>query len=312
MKKLLILLLAVLLLAGCAETYDGPTETEYVLTEMTRVQYWTDGTVFTARRTGYTYDIYGNLAQEMEYGVNDPILEIVYTYDDRGNRIEAERYNPSGWFQKRIGRTEYTYDEQDRLIREVREDLGEIYEFSYTYDDEANTLTTGSPDGVLVEYFDENGFVVRREYTAETESWWNEYTWRPDGQPLTERGTDGTGAEYELRWDYDDAGRLAEMRRWEAGELNYHYQYEYDEQGRQVRLVELLDGGKAELSRREYNDVQRSMTVYSRGEKSHTIFYDADGREIERLEYDSDDGSVGMRTTWTYTAIQVPEKEETP
>lgn len=311
MKKIAAFFLCILLLAGCAQSYDGPTETEYVLTETALVQYWTDGRVFTFHRTGYTYDIHGNLAQEIEYGVDDPILKTVYTYDDRGNRIEAQRYNPSGWFSKPVGRTEYTYDEQDRLIREVREDLGEISEFSYTYDDEANTLTTRSPDGVLVEYYDENGFVVHREYTGELENWWAAYTRRPDGEPLTQRGSDSTGAEYELRWDYDDQGRLAEMRRWEAGELNYHYQYEYDNQGRQVRTIEVLDGGKAELTRREYNDIQRSMTIYNRGEKSHTIFYDADGREIERLEY-ADDGTVGMRTTWTYTAIQVPAKEETP
>ena len=63
MKKLFSLLLAVLLLGGCAATYDGPTEavprlTEYSVTHYLNYPGW-DEEHYT-NRTIYAYDIYGN------------------------------------------------------------------------------------------------------------------------------------------------------------------------------------------------------------------------------------------------------------
>ena len=70
MKKLLSLLLCILLLCGCAATYDGPTKTVPRLTEYTVDHYYaffdTEEHHYT-NRTVYAYDIYGNRVREMEY-----------------------------------------------------------------------------------------------------------------------------------------------------------------------------------------------------------------------------------------------------
>ena len=70
MKKLLSIILCILLLSGCAATYDGPTESKYVLTEYTVTHYyaffdWAEE-VYTSREV-YAYDIYGNRVRTMGY-----------------------------------------------------------------------------------------------------------------------------------------------------------------------------------------------------------------------------------------------------
>ena len=74
MKKLLSLLLCILLLSGCAATYDGPTRTVPQLTEYTVDHYyafgWTEE-VHYQDRTVFAYDIYGNRVRSMAYRDNE-------------------------------------------------------------------------------------------------------------------------------------------------------------------------------------------------------------------------------------------------
>ena len=149
MKKLICLMLAVLLLAGCAATYDGPTQTVPRLTEYTVDHYYaffdTEEVHYT-NRTVYAYDIYGNRVREMEY--RDDELQSVTNrkYDDRGNEISRSDWDHSGWLPRYEGRTERTYDEQNRQTSYIhydfwgRQDSGSWY----TYDDEARTRTSSS------------------------------------------------------------------------------------------------------------------------------------------------------------------------
>ena len=69
MKKLISLLLCLLLLTGCAETYDGPTESKAVLSSIQTTYYDPTGGDSQYSRTDYAYDIYGNQVMELEYGI---------------------------------------------------------------------------------------------------------------------------------------------------------------------------------------------------------------------------------------------------
>ena len=93
MKKLIALVLCILLLAGCAKTYDGPTKTVPRLTEYTVDHYYSffdwEEQHYTSR-TVYAYDIYGNRVREMEYRDD---CTIQYNYD--GTKI-VTTYNADG------------------------------------------------------------------------------------------------------------------------------------------------------------------------------------------------------------------------
>ena len=95
MKKLLSILLGILLLSGCAATYDGPTRTVPQLTEYTVSHYyafWGNEEVHYRDRTVYAYDIYGNRVREMEYRDNELQIVTNLKYDDRATAFPG----PSG------------------------------------------------------------------------------------------------------------------------------------------------------------------------------------------------------------------------
>ena len=70
MKKLIALTLCILLLAGCAPvTYDGPTVEKAVISEFIREHHQFPSGHVDTERIIYAYDIYGNLAQTIEYRI---------------------------------------------------------------------------------------------------------------------------------------------------------------------------------------------------------------------------------------------------
>lgn len=311
MKKLIAIFLCVLLLTGCAQTYEGPTETVYVLSETTKE--YTDFNYGRHERVVYAYDIYGRVAQTMEYRDGEENNKTVYTYDDRGNLLREEYYSLTGWFPKRHQQTFYTYDEQDRLTSMIYEFGGKKEtEHRYAYDDEENSRTTFYFDSVTVETFDENGDLVRKESRYSDGYELAEYTLRPDGQPMTVRYIEADGRDYTCHFEYDDHGERIARTVEENGVLveDYRYRYEYDDQGRKLRMLELTGGTEIEMTRWEYDDLNRTLTVWHRGEKDTTIRYDDAGREIERISYDSKTGEAALIYTYTYRPIQVPATGE--
>ena len=314
MKKLIALFLCILLLTGCARTYEGPTETVWVLGESTKeYMAFTYGRL---ERVVYAYDIYGRVAQTMEFRDGEKENKTVYTYDDHGNLLREEYYSLGGWFPKRTQQTFYTYDERDRVTSMVYEFMGENeFEHRYTYDDETGTRTTTYINAVLMETFDEHGNLLRKEsIDGDGLRYVQEYTLREDGKILTERIIETDGRTYTHHFEHDEQGECIAMTTEENGVFTevYRYRCEYDEQGRKVRTVELIDGAEFEVSRREYDDSNHSVTIYLRGEKSDTVRYDGNGREVERFIYDSKTGEVSLHYTYTYRTIQVPAEKEEP
>lgn len=283
MKKLLPLLLCVLLLAGCATTYDGPTEMRSVLSEMESYYFDEkngDASVFS--RTEFAYDIYGNRALWIDYVDDEAVSRTVSKYDEAGRLIKRTDYDLGGWFPRRVSATSYTYDDQGRMTSSVHDD-GTI---TYTYDDQAHTLTTTLSDGTyMVQYQNEQGWAVRAEaFFANGDTSSEEFDRREDGQPLA-------------------------VRYYENGVLETVTEYTYDDQGRVLTMSETTGGETKTVLRYEYGDDYETM-YHADGSHTYTGYHE-DGTVQSRMDVDKN-GIVTSQIIYRYTEIRVPAdgKEE--
>lgn len=287
MKKLIALVLCILLLAGCAKTYDGPTKTVPRLTEYTVDHYYSffdwEEQHYTSR-TVYAYDIYGNRVREMEY--RDDELQSVTNrkYDDRGNEISRSDWDHSGWLPKYEGRTEQTYDGQNRQTSCIHYDFwGQQDSASfYTYDDEARTRTWKNDSGdTQTTWFDENGNEIRQ-----------------------------VSGEYETVYHYDDRGNRTGWDSYQNGQPFDRYEARYDDLDRQV-WGGRYDANGTLTSQTEYvYDDEQGMKTYHKKDGGRRVeYYHGDGRPHMIEDYDAD-GKLTMRQRYYYRDIQVPAKEE--
>ena len=289
MKKLISLLLCLLLLTGCAETYDGPTETKYALTEYTVTHYysffdWAEESY--TSRTVYAYDIYGNRVRSMEY--RDGELESVSNmkYDDRGNLISEKDWDHTKWIPLPDGGRTFTYDDQNRLLTTVY--YGgwgkETSRSTYTYDDEARIRTWSNDSGdVQTTWMDENGRELRQ-----------------------------TLDKYETVYEYDENGNLTGSYSYENGALIERYEARYDDQNRQTWGGRYdADGQLKTQTNWEYDEHSHTVTTTRPDGNVRIEYYHADGR-LYMIEDYSEDGTISMLQQYYYQEIQVPAKEATP
>lgn len=289
MKKILSLLLALLLLSGCAATYDGPTKGEYVLVENSRTSYFDDRISYT-QRTTYAYDIHGNIVEEKRYWGGELDTVSSYRYDDWGNRISERHWDHSGLIPLPKSSSKTTYDDQNRILTAIYYNAWgqENYRLTYTYDDEANSYTcadsTGTPN---IYYLNENGKIVRLLQES-------------------------LGLHYERIYEYDDRGNHIRTTTYEEGKPYSRFERHFDDQNRQIWEGDYDAAGNLEREiSYEYDDVAHTMTIHhSWG--THYSYYDPDGRIYLTEEYDLD-GSLSDVIQYTYQQIQVPaEGVETP
>lgn len=259
MKKLFPLLLCILLLTACAKPYFGPT-VEKTVPVLITMEYGSFGD-YGGKQTVCTYDSYGNLAQTLIYQDSEYVFKTVYTYDEQGNLVKEVTWNMGNWFDlesyyhefpHRTYRYEYTYDDQNRLVFEAGEQYGDHFEYSYIYDDEAQTQTTLY-----------NGEVL----------WTTTYD---------ELSRDGIS--YPLN-EYDDLGRPL----------------------RSGYGTESQPDWKAEW---KYLDDNGSYDYYYYGYLDSTHILDAQGNEIERIEYTSRGEEIRSRVTTVYETIRVRADQE--
>ena len=231
MKKLFPLLLCILLLTACAIPYHGPT-VEITVPVLRTVEHGSYGE-YSGEQTVYTYDSYGNLAQMLTYHEYQYVYKTIYTYNEQGNLVKEVTWNMGNWFDlesypefhHRTHRTEYTYDDQNRLVSEAGESYGDHFEYSYIYDDEAQTQTTLY-----------NGEVLWT--TSYGESPW-------DSQPYTLIEYDDLGRP--LRKGYGTESYPDWKERWEYLDENGSYHYYYygsldsthilDSQGNEIECI---------------------------------------------------------------------------
>ena len=289
MKKLISLLLAALLLVGCAATYNGPTESTSVLSCIRTTYYGPDGEGSQYSRTDYAYDIYGNQVMEVEYRIRtedeteEPYLKTLRAFDENGNITRQRQYDVSGLFPKKLVDIRYEYDEKGRMTAHL-DQMEEQYSWTAVYDDEAKTMTCTYPHAVSVSFFDEHGRTIRQETVFEN------------------------GETSGILYEFDARGNRLSARYDETGGTTLHA-YTYDDQGRVLTMSETTDSGTRELIRYEYLD---DCTIQHNHDGSTIVTdYHADGSIRHQYFTDSAD-RITKDYMYEYTQIQVPAKEVTP
>lgn len=139
----------------------------------------------------YSYDSMGRLYMEEDYR-DDTGYELDFAYDRFGNRESLFAYNVDydDWYE-----IAYTYDLNNRLIREDREDFIDspghttgVTATTYTYDGNGSQLTKTTVDGAETRTY--NGFGQLEGITGPSGS--ASFAYRPDG--LRYRKTTGSGS----------------------------------------------------------------------------------------------------------------------
>lgn len=277
MKKLLAIVLCLLLLAGCASTYDGPTELRSVLDSREETYMDGNGNVYQTVWTEYSYDIYGNVAQTVESSNDEPTERTVYRYYEDGSQKSVTTYDLTGWFPWPTLHASYTYDEQGRQTKLVQWEGLEKWEQVTTYDDENNIVTTVFDGGVTIRYPDEN----RTETTYDS--------------GVTER------MESEYR------GQTHITRYYRDGELYAEYENTYDEQGRYLAWYEVTGGQRELIWRNEYGE-DYEICYYESIGSIITTGYNEDGT-IKAIVETDENGNITRRVIYRYTEIRIPAEE---
>ncbi len=223
MKKWTIFLLC-LFLAGCARTYDGPTEQKRVLLCSEAAYVYGDSREVYSR-TEYSYDALGNLASyhREQY---DHVDAGYYEYDALGREVRRTIVEYK-WFLPILDhRTVTAYDPQGNVLTEDIYSLWKHTRHEYTYNehgDNTGVHTTGESSTIHPKerVYDGSGNISR-------------VIWPSGG---------------ENRYFYDSEGRNIRREDWAGGGLRSSTEIRYDAEG---RVVQEITGG--DVTRWEYDD----------------------------------------------------------
>ena len=288
MKKLLSLLLCILLLAGCAPAaYDGPTESAWVITQSNSTMFdHYSGRSSTRLRTD-SYDSYGNLVCSMYYSDGERTAEHRFSYDDRGNCTRETNWDHTGLLSRPIARTDYTYDGQNRVLTiTYRNGFGfKTGGDTYTYDDEANTVTWVGSSDTQTKYLNENGDPIRIVTLSHA-----------------------AGMEMETLYEYDELGRNVKTIHYQDGVLASTVLTSYDDQGRMVKNISYDANGTAIYGSTVVYEENTVTTMDLEGNRSVETLR-PDGL-VEKMENYDPDGNLISRMEYTYQEIQIRAKEE--
>ncbi len=278
MKRCLLLALCLLLLTGCAQSYDGPMEEKRVLLREEHASFSGDTRRIT-HTSEYQYDLYGN---QVLIGVGNSSVKI--TYDDQGRQIRCT----NGSIPFFSTRQSYTYDDQGRLLTETYRPVRFWYGYTYTYqyEERKQTMTLTNWLGMV-------------RYTEET-------YYDAAGNTLRQ-----VLNEWEYHYTYDDQGHMLTARSYWNGEPETLNEYTYDDQGRLIQDVctTLSRASATEITRVEYDDVQGTVTTTT-GTDRTVEYYNEFGERYRISTYKDDE--LTLETLFHYGTIQVAAKEETP
>ena len=288
MKKLLALILSILLLTGCAPAvYDGPTQSAWVITEQ-RITHYDRYTGKTRTNTQLnSSDVFGKLIRQMFYADDELTSQIDLTYDDRGNCTRKVTRNHFWLFAYPISRTDYTYDEQDRLLTTTyRNGFGfKTGSDTYSYDDEMGTVSWVGTYDSQTKYLNENGDILRVvTYSNPTDS------------------------QMESIYEYDALGRNTKILQYIDGEPAYTTERRFDDQDRIIRST-MYDSSGTVLTDFTFEYTENTVTTLDRDGSKGVKTLRPDGQPEKNESYDPE-GNLLTRTDYTYTEILIPAKEE--
>ncbi len=200
----------------------------------------------------YTYDKNGFIIKDIETTDNQKnygkiiVNTIEYTNDEKGRVIKSVSTDEDG----RTYTKEFTYDSEDRKLKETRtEEYGEYsrtyYIDEYTYDELGNILTYyhkyyESEDTYNYTYvYDNNGNVLEKKRDGVTII---KYIYDANGNQIkTENYTDGSVGEW-TEYTYDEKDRMVKAVKYDAGDAVVAVkEWLFDEEGNLIK--ETVDKG---------------------------------------------------------------------
>ncbi len=275
----------------------------------------------------YTYDEKGRVLSQSTYvdGSENPDEIVKYTYDENGNLVLEEKTNNS--YDYTTGELSTTYTEY--TAREYDENGNVTYSEEYyidegkkeiivceenTYDENGNLIHEkwyNTEDNYYDTEFvyDENGFLVKeiekRSYGVNV----TEYTVNEKGDALTTKITfnyDGKEngsvitSEFETVYEYDEEGRQTKVVNTYSNDTSTSKEYVYNEQGDIIKQTEIDIEGKVNDSRFEYEYFENGKV------RKETNILNRFGKSSMRSEYDEHGNAVREYTdenerTYEYT-----------
>jgi len=249
-------------------------------------------------------------------------LTTTYTYDDRGNLLNATGISPF-YTTEQI----YTYDENDQVLTYIQRD-NKKYDptniaITYTYDAQGNLLTETTTDADYayqqIYTYDAQGNILTETTTVAGCIYQHIYTYDAQGNILTDirkttQECDGvveTTVSEAYTYTYDASGNQL-TKRYEAqeyaGESNYTVTCTYDSHGNVLTYTKSYDDGNLYVERSTYddrgNEIQFVMEEDWNGEHTHSIrtsTYDDRGNHLSSVEEATDsDGTTRLERRWTY------------
>ena len=155
------------------------------------------------------YDKNGNIIEE-KLGINSDLIKYTYQYDERGNKIEKNRFTPDGKLNMKYI---YEYDNEGKLVEfsDLFPDGKLANKYTYKYDERSN----------LIEYTDYLGASLDER---------DVYKYDTNGNEIETIYFDSKGS-LKCKWEksYDKKGNLTEeMFYLSNGELDYKTINKYD------------------------------------------------------------------------------------
>ncbi len=308
MKKRILLALCLLLLTGCAQSYDGPTEEKRVLSKVTSEWMPFGDWSSIPSRTEYAYDIYGNRARVMEYRENELTSETRSRFDEEGRVISSQYIDHTAWIPHTTCRETWEYDDQGRILEQSQWEgwFKLIYRTETVYDDlGGHTRTYTQSDG-------------RTDITVHTVT--------RNEQGLVATSTYGGDITH---YEYDEAGRLIKLvtadsvtcivydergneihRETTSPEGTYVSDQTYDDQGRPLTARYWgTDGEIYNDTVYVYDDYGYTCTQTRRDGDSRQETYNSLGELLTVLDIGKD-GQVHREEHYFYDTIEVPAQKE--
>jgi YD repeat-containing protein len=233
------------------------------------------------------YDAHGNLIERIDASGTDIA---------RTNRWE---YNVSNRMVRRIdargNKMDFTYDENDNLIREFDPD-NTPYQTFYGYDARGNRTSTTNALGYVTQY----GYDSLKRLLAETNALGhvNLYTYTGKNLTQVETGRDGDTRGRTIRYHYDDHGRRTHTYRVDENNVDHIWEtVTYDSDGHQIAVANAL----GQTTRYEYNAAGHQTKVLRPFSATETSDIEYVYDEFGRLEREID--PLGVVTRYEYDEL---------